>query len=184
MPDLTDPNKIYRPEQPVQPAKVSQPIPEMFNKKNNKLSSPSKSRDSLDSIPNLSSIDSLSKLKSSPRKSPDFEKMRSSDSEGLRDRANILVSFFGGENLSEKKLSIVKGAMAYKFKCINGHIFYKFASELQDMTPLLIRKLSKSTMASSSSDSISSDDEKKNCLDSWQLEGHWCTKCESFYKHA
>ena len=49
---------------------------------------------------------------------------------GLRDRALQLVAIFGGECLSEKKLSIVKGAEAFKFKCSHGHVFYKFTTEL------------------------------------------------------
>ena len=99
----------------------------------------------------------------------------------MRDRADLLVAHFGGENLSQKKLSIVKGAEAFKFKCINGHIFYKFVSELRDLEPLFIRKLSKST-AASSSDSISSEDDLKNSAEFSWLEGCWCNKCENFYK--
>ena len=45
-------------------------------------------------------------------------------------KATQLVNKFGGECLSTKKLSIVKGAEAVKFKCTNGHVFYKFVSEL------------------------------------------------------
>ena len=66
----------------------------------------------------------------SPFTSPVFTANRNEKPAGMRDRAMQLVSRFGGECLSTKKLSIVKGAEAYKFKCINGHIFYKFVTEL------------------------------------------------------
>ena len=94
-----------------------------------------------------------------------------------------LVQLFGGECLSDKKLSIVKGAEAFKFKCINGHVFYKFVTELQKMRPLQYRKLSKTTAASSSSSaSISSDDDTPiSMIDN---SGCWCPKCESFFKSA
>ena len=61
---------------------------------------------------------------------PTFSADRDSKPSGLRDRAMQLVAFFGGECLSEKKLSIVKGAEAYKFKCSQGHVFYKFTTDL------------------------------------------------------
>ena len=67
-----------------------------------------------------------------------------------------------------------------KFKCTNGHIFYKFLTELKEMHPIRCRKFSKSTATSSSS---SSDDDmmasSKPCL-----AGVWCPKCESFYQSA
>ena len=44
-----------------------------------------------------------------------------------------LVKLFGGECLSDKKLSIIKGSEAFKYKCINGHVFYKFLAEIQSM---------------------------------------------------
>lgn len=95
-----------------------------------------------------------------------------------------MAQFFGGECLSAKKLSIVKGAEAYKFKCINGHIFYRFVTELENnMRPLQqLRKLSKTTAASSSSSH--SDDDMS--LSSQLLEANscWCPKCESFYRGA
>ena len=62
---------------------------------------------------------------------PTFTTKRDSKPNGLRDKAMQLVARFGGEFLSEKRLSIVKGAEAFKFKCINGHVFYKFVTELQ-----------------------------------------------------
>ena len=103
---------------------------------------------------------------------------------GMRDRAMQLVELFGGECLSDKKLSIVKGAEAFKFKCTNGHIFYKFVAELQKMRPLQCRKMSKTTAASSSSSaSISSDDDTPITTDPTS-DGCWCPKCESFYKGA
>lgn len=93
---------------------------------------------------------------------------------------------FGGELLSTSKLSIVKGADAFKFKCVNGHIFYKFVSDILEMKPLTSRKLSKTTAASSASTNSSSDEDM---LASWQqssdpLPGCWCLKCENFYKSA
>lgn len=121
---------------------------------------------------------------SSSKKIPHFNTLRPSEPQGMRDRANILVAHFGGEIISDKQLSIVKGAEAFKFKCINGHIFYKFVTELQQIKPMLIRKLSKKTAASSSSSFSSSDDETKSSLQAWQTEGCWCTKCESFFKSA
>ena len=69
--------------------------------------------------------------------------------DGLRDRASQLVAHFGGECLTDKKLSVVKGSEAFKFKCLQGHVFYKFVAELQEMKPkALARRLSKSTAAS------------------------------------
>ena len=95
-----------------------------------------------------------------------------------------LVSHFGGECLSDKKLSIVKGAEAYKFKCTNGHIFYKFVTELQSMSKLqpIDRRLSKVTKASTSSCSVSSDEDTFD--PSKSQDNIWCPKCESFYKGA
>ena len=115
---------------------------------------------------------------------PSFPSEVKSKPAGLRDRVLQLAQFFGGECLSDKKLSIVKGAEAYKFKCINGHIFYRFVTELQNnMRPLQqLRKLSKTTAASSSSSN--SDDDMS--LSSQLLEANscWCPKCESFYRGA
>ena len=115
---------------------------------------------------------------------PSFPNEVQSKPAGLRDRVLQMAQFFGGECLSAKKLSIVKGAEAYKFKCINGHIFYRFVTELENnMRPLQqLRKLSKTTAASSSSSN--SDDDMS--LSSQLLEANscWCPKCESFYRGA
>jgi len=94
-----------------------------------------------------------------------------------------LAQLFGGECLSESKLSIVKGAEAFKFKCINGHIFYRFVTELEQLRSLQSRKMSKTTAASSSSSgSLSSDDDCP--LSSSAETACWCHKCESFYRGA
>ena len=97
-------------------------------------------------------------------KCPTFATKRDSKPSGLRDRAMQLVQSFGGQCLSMNKLSIVKGADAFKFKCANGHIFYKFVTELQEMRPLTSRKLSKATVASSASSNSSSDEEMLTSL--------------------
>ena len=115
-----------------------------------------------------------------------FSTHRNSKSNGIRDKALQLVQRFGGELLSTSKLSIVKGAEAFKFKCVNGHIFYKFVNDIQEMKPITNRKLSKTTAASSASSNSSSDEEM---LTSWQQSsdpspGCWCLKCESFFKSA
>ena len=98
-----------------------------------------------------------------------------------------MAQFFGGECLSDKRLSICKGAEAYKFKCINGHIFYRFVTELENnLKPLQQhRKLSKSTMASSSS-SASDDDTSLSSTRQLLLDANscWCPKCDSFYRSA
>jgi len=103
--------------------------PHIFNSKMKPDTSSPKSFDSTGSIHNLSPVNNMS-LGNSCKTSPRFETLRPSEPQGMRDRANILVAHFGGEILSIKKLSIVKGAEAFKFKCINGHIFYKFVTEL------------------------------------------------------
>ena len=110
-----------------------------------------------------------------------------------------LIACFGGECLSDKKLSIVKGAEAFKFKCANGHIFYKFVTELEQMImPLLTanRKFSKSmaesSMSSSSNSSFSEEDqhmtsEKQDTpakAKSCTTPSIWCHKCESYFKGA
>jgi hypothetical protein len=56
--------------------------------------------------------------KSSNAKNPTFSAKRDLKPSGLRDRANQLVAHFGGECLTDKKLSVVKGVEAFKFKCI------------------------------------------------------------------
>ncbi len=66
-------------------------------------------------------------------KSTTNSKTNNGSSFSMRDKAMNLVKLFNGEFLSEKKLSIVKGAEAFKFKCINGHVFYKFLTELKSM---------------------------------------------------
>ena len=87
-----------------------------------------------------------------PPANSDFVSKHGQKPDGLRDKALQLIAHFGGEFLSEKRLSIVKGAEAYKFKCINGHIFYKYLTDLQKMRPIgKGRKLSKATAVSSSS---------------------------------
>ena len=63
---------------------------------------------------------------------PSFPKQVESQPAGLRDRVFQMAQLFGGECLSDQRLSICKGAEAYKFKCINGHIFYRFVKELDD----------------------------------------------------
>ena len=127
---------------------------------------------------------SLSPAKIDHHTSHSFAENVTSKPSGMRDRALQLVQLFGGECLSEKKLSIVKGDEAFKFKCFNGHIFYKFVAELQKMRPLKSRTMSKTTTASSnSSASISSDDESPITTSS-SMNGCWCPKCESFYKGA
>lgn len=50
---------------------------------------------------------------------------------GLRDRANQLIAHFGGECLTTKRVSVVKGLEAYKFKCSQGHVFYKNVVDMQ-----------------------------------------------------
>ena len=115
-------------------------------------------------------------------------------SSGIRDRAQRLATRFEGQCLTDKRISIVKGAEAYKFKCINGHVFYKFVTELQSLHPVANRRISKTTTASmhsissqSSSDSLDREMAKLlrediSCPKSWQ--GCWCPKCEAFYKSA
>lgn len=73
----------------------------------------------------------------------------------------------------------MKGLDAFKFKCTNGHIFYKFVTQLQEMRPIRSRKFSKST-ATSSSSSDSGDLQGSES----SLLGIWCPKCESFFKSA
>lgn len=104
----------------------------------------------------------------------------SSQTSGLRDKASQLVERFGGECLSSSKLSIVKGLEAFKFKCTNGHIFYKFITQLKEMRPIRSRKFSKSTATSSSSSSDGDMMQESESL----LSGIWCPKCESFFKSA
>ena len=134
-------------------------------------------------LPFGSVMSNHSSTESNPEK-PRFRTSKDSKPTGLRDKATGLVSFFGGECLSLSKLSIVKGAEAFKFKCNNGHIFYKFATELQQLRLPFNRRHSKTTASSVSS--VSSDEEMM--LGTWRdsnpLSGVWCPKCESFFKSA
>jgi len=107
----------------------------------------------------------------------------------MRDKAAKLAARFEGECLSDKKLSIVKGAEAFKFRCFNGHIFYKFVTELQKLKNFAARKMSKTTATSSSADSSSSSSFDEDMLASegsleHSLESIWCPKCEAFWKSA
>ena len=133
---------------------------------------------------NSQSPESASRVKPESHRNPQFTTKRDSKPDGLRDKAMKLVAYFGGECLSGKKLSIVKGLEAFKFKCINGHVFYKFVTEIAKLPPLSNRKLSKTTAASSSSSQFSDED---MLGDSWQgksLDGIWCPKCQAFFKGA
>ena len=67
-----------------------------------------------------------------------------------------LVTLFGGECLTDKRLSVVKGVEAYKFKCAQGHVFYMNITEMMKPMSPTTRKLSKSTNASSSCSSSDS----------------------------
>ena len=65
-------------------------------------------------------------------------------------KAGQLASKYDGECLSlNSHLSVVKGTPSLKFKCQQGHVFYKFANELLD-TGFGLRKSSVATIASSS----------------------------------
>ena len=111
--------------------------------------------------------------------------------DGLRDKAMRLAALLGGECLSKEKLSIVKGQEAFKFRCLNGHIFYRFVSELESLAPRLTRRLSKTTAVSSSSSVGHSSDEEMPCASDksnsskhFGLEGCWCPRCENFYRQC
>lgn len=83
-------------------------------------------------------------------------------------KASQLASKYDGECLSlNSHISVVKGCPSLKFKCQQGHVFYKFANELLD-TSFGMRKSSATTVASSDEESSPSRDQ-------------WCPKCESFY---
>lgn len=98
-------------------------------------------------------------------------------------RVVYFASNFDGQCLSFSPegqinhISIVKGEQALKFKCMHGHAFYKFVSELLSSFnhyPHLFgiqRKGSSSTMASSSDEE---DDFSKI----------WCPKCVAFYRNC
>ncbi len=140
--------------------------------------------------------DSDVKEKSNDRKRIFNSTVRSSDCKtmngsscSMRDKAMNLVKLFNGEFLSEKKLSIVKGAEAFKFKCVNGHVFYRFLTELKSMNLNFSRQQSKSTAECTSSQEMnSSDDDLLLAAEDLQrkhsVEGSWCPKCESFFKQA
>ena len=141
-----------------------------------------------DSCPSSSSSQSL-KMAKEHASQPSFPQQVDSQPDGLRDRVFLMAQFFGGECLSDQRLSICKGAEAYKFKCINGHIFYRFVTELEkNLKPLQhLRKLSKSTMASSSSSAVSDDETPFASSKQEQLlnaNSCWCQKCETFYRSA
>lgn len=90
--------------------------------------------------------------------------------------AKKLASLFEGSVLTDKVLSICKAQESVKFKCQNGHVFYKVVDSLKTHVKTATgRKLSASTAASSS---ISSDEEAN---DAAHLYGCWCPKCEEFY---
>lgn len=73
-------------------------------------------------------------------------------------------------------LSICKGQESVKFKCQNGHVFYKYVDQLKTLIKNASgRKFSASTAASNSG---SSDEES---LDAAHQFGCWCPKCEEFY---
>ena len=85
-----------------------------------------------------------------------------------RDMAAQLVKLYGGQCLTQDKISIVKGAEAYKFKCANGHTFFKLISELRE---------------SYSISSASSDDlDTMSATQSSQDTCCWCLKCETIFK--
>jgi hypothetical protein len=87
----------------------------------------------------------------------------------------ILSSLFEGVVLTEKVMSICKAKEAIKFRCHNGHVFYKYVDSLKaQIKNALGRKLSASTAASSTS----SDEEVQ---DAAHLYGCWCPKCEEFF---
>lgn len=90
--------------------------------------------------------------------------------------ANKLAKLFEGGILTDKVLSICKAQEAVKFKCQNGHVFYKYVDSLKTYIRNAIgRKISVSTAASSST---SSDEESQDAALQY---GCWCPKCEEFY---
>ena len=90
-------------------------------------------------------------------------------------QAKKLASLFEGVVLTEKVMSICKAKEAIKFRCHNGHVFYKYVDSLKaQIKNALGRKLSASTAASSAS----SDEEVQ---DAAHLYGCWCPKCEEFF---
>lgn len=132
------------------PSKVEIRVPDL--RQNQQEQRPGKPQQSSPSMPSklkpiFSSSSCGSSLSSKQQSCPSPAKSRPSQQQstpkdvcskpaGLRDRASQLARLFRGECLSEKKLSIVKGAEAFKFKCINGHIFYRFVTELEQLKSL------------------------------------------------
>ena len=100
--------------------------------------------------------DRISNERNSPSPVKEANKVQTVDY--LKKRAIEIADLYQGECLSTEKLSIVKGQQAFKFKCQNGHIFYKFISEVSDMVLSMLKKTSIST-ATSGSPSESSDEE-------------------------
>jgi len=98
----------------------------------------------------------------------------------------LLSDYYKGECLSTEKLSIVKGEKAFKFRCQNGHTFYKFVSEMREMAIRMQRKCSIST-AASQTPAESSDEEMQPSSpkpkSTWQPSciETWCTRCEELY---
>lgn len=78
----------------------------------------------------------------------------------------------------------MKGAEAYKFRCLNGHIFYKFLTELQSYSLRLNRKLSKTTASSGNSSDVESRVPSSAAKTGVNVAGAWCPKCESFYRNC
>jgi len=90
--------------------------------------------------------------------------------------ANKLAALFEGDVLTDKVLSICKAQEAVKFRCQNGHVFYKYVDALKtNFKNATGRKISVSTAASSST---SSDEESQDAALHY---GCWCPKCEEFY---
>ena len=87
-----------------------------------------------------------------------------------------LAGLFEGSVLSDKTFSICKSMESVKFRCQNGHVFYKQVDQLKAcLKNATGRKISVSTAASMST---SSDEES---LDAAHQYGCWCPKCEEFY---
>lgn len=90
--------------------------------------------------------------------------------------ASIFARNFNGECLSQTndvsttRFSMVKGQSSIKFKCCQGHVFYKPISELGEKST---RKFSLQTAASSCHNS---DEDSDNC------EKAWCPKCVIFFR--
>ena len=90
----------------------------------------------------------------------------------LRAKALRLSALYQGQCLSTDQMSFSFGQQAMKFKCCNGHTFFKMVDELTEISDMT-RKQSYSTAASSSN---SEDEESEQ-----KMYGSWCPKCESFY---